>query len=214
MFTRYPVVAALAIGLTIVACQPPAQEAGPLSDEDVAAIRATTDAFVQAALANDWAAAAEIYSEDVVLMLPGAPVMEGRATWQTWAASLNVTVTQYSAEIQEVDGRADLAFVRGKFSESLMFEAAPMGRAWQAYFGMFPDYWIRVEEAIESGDVVVLLGTAGGTYSVAGRLEAENRWETPAAWRALVRDDRVAGWRVYADNEPVRVAMGRVSHSG
>jgi ketosteroid isomerase-like protein len=125
MFTRYPVVAVVAIGLTIGACQPPAQEAGALSDEDVAAIRGKTDAFVQAALANDWAAAAEIYSEDVVLMLPGVPVMEGRATWQAWAASLNVTVTQYSIEIQEIDGRADLAFVRGRFSESLMFEAAP-----------------------------------------------------------------------------------------
>jgi len=89
-----------------------------------------------------------------------------------------------------------------------------MGRAWQGYFGMVPDYRIRVEEAIESGDLVVLLGTAGGTYSVAGKLEAENRWETPAAWRALVRDDRVAGWRVYADNEPIRLVMGRVSDSG
>jgi ketosteroid isomerase-like protein len=125
MFTRYLVVAAVAIGLTIVACQPPAQEAGALSDEDVAAIREKTNVFVQAALANDWAAAAEIYSEDVVLMLPGAPVMEGRATWQAWVASFNLTVTQYSNEIQEIDGRADLAFVRGSFSESLMFEGAP-----------------------------------------------------------------------------------------
>ena len=125
MFTRYSTVAAVALGLMVVACQPPTQEAGALSDEDVAAIREKTDAFVQAALANDWAAAAEIYSEDVVLMLPGTPVMESRATWQAWAAALDVTVTQYSIEIQEIDGRADLAFVRGRFSESLMFEGAP-----------------------------------------------------------------------------------------
>jgi len=48
---------------------------------------------------------------------------------------------------------------------------------------------------------------AQGTYSPDGRLRAESRWETPAAFRAFVEDGLVAEWRVYADNEPLRQKM-------
>jgi limonene-1,2-epoxide hydrolase len=47
---------------------------------------------------------------------------------------------------------------------------------------------------------VILLGMARGTY-------VGKTWSTPAAWRAKVHDDRVAEWRVYADNEPLRQLM-------
>jgi limonene-1,2-epoxide hydrolase len=57
--------------------------------------------------------------------------------------------------------------------------------------------------------VVVMLGKARGTYSTDGTLKAENRWETPAAWRAVVEGGLVAEWRVYADNEPMRELMRR-----
>jgi len=52
-----------------------------------------------------------------------------------------------------------------------------------------------------------MLGKARGTYSSDGELKAENRWETPAAWRAVVEGGLVAEWRVYADNEPMRKLM-------
>jgi ketosteroid isomerase-like protein len=117
--------AVLAMTLSAAACQPPAEQASALSDEDVAAIRAQMDGFVEAVLADDWAAAAEIYAEDFVLMIPEAPVMQGRETWREWAMSFNATVTDYSIVIDEIDGRADLAFVRGRFSETLLFEDMP-----------------------------------------------------------------------------------------
>ncbi|UCC84022.1 MAG: DUF4440 domain-containing protein [Gemmatimonadota bacterium] len=122
MFGRNPLLAIVTIALTTTACQPPAQGADALSDEHVAAIRARQDGFVEAVLANDWAAASEIYAEDFVLMVPEAPVMQGRETWREWAMSFNATVTEYNIEIDEIDGRADLAFVRGRFSETLLFE--------------------------------------------------------------------------------------------
>ncbi len=125
MFTRNPLPAALAIALTAAACQPPAQPGAALSEEDVAAIRAQQDAFVEAVRANDWAAASEIYAEDFILMIPEAPAMQGRETWREWAMSFNATVTEYNIEIDEIDGRADLAFVRGRFSETLSFEDMP-----------------------------------------------------------------------------------------
>jgi hypothetical protein len=72
---------------------------------------------------------------------------------------------------------------------------------------MVPDYSIVVEETFWDGPVVVMLGKARGTYSTDGELKAENRWETPAAWRAVVEGGLVAEWRVYADNEPMRKLM-------
>ena len=36
---------------------------------------------------------------------------------------------------------------------------------------------------------------------------AENAWKTPVALRAFAEDGKVADWRVYADNEPLRRLM-------
>jgi ketosteroid isomerase-like protein len=76
--------------------------------------------------------------------------------------------------------------------------------AWTSYFAMFPDYHIGIKEWFQNGRVVALFGQASGTFSVNGTLPAENRWKMPAAWRAIVRDNRIVQWQVFADNEPVR----------
>ncbi|HXJ94489.1 MAG TPA: nuclear transport factor 2 family protein [Terriglobia bacterium] len=79
---------------------------------------------------------------------------------------------------------------------------------WAAYFAMVPDYWIRIDSAMVEGDVAAFFGSAGGTYVPKGaELRPENRWETPAAWLARVRDGKVSQWRVYCDNEPIREKM-------
>jgi ketosteroid isomerase-like protein len=84
---------------------------------------------------------------------------------------------------------------------------ARMREGWSTYLGMLPDYHIDVHEWFVDGPVVVLLGTAGGTYSRAGELYPEDAWSTPTAWRAVVEHHRIAEWRVYADNEPLRARM-------
>jgi uncharacterized protein (TIGR02246 family) len=75
-----------------------------------------------------------------------------------------------------------------------------MKKGWQGYFRLVPDYSISVDETLTEGAVVVMLGSAQGTY-------AGSQWQTPAAWRANVRDSLIAEWRVYADNEPLRQLM-------
>ena len=80
-------------------------------------------------------------------------------------------------------------------------------KAWEAYFSLFPDYAIACEETIQRADLVIGAGTARGTYLVDGLLFPENGWEIPAAWKAIVEDGRIAEWRVYADNDPVRRIM-------
>jgi limonene-1,2-epoxide hydrolase len=112
-----------------------------------------------------------------------------------------------------------------------------MRAGWVGYFKMVPDYSIVVEECYSHGPVVIMFGMGRGTYcpddgshpwSPNARdqghpshlrfenpdlghpeLKAENRWETPAAWRAVVEGGLVAEWRVYADNEPMRERMRR-----
>jgi hypothetical protein len=55
-----------------------------------------------------------------------------------------------------------------------------------------------------------MLGIDSGTLTRDGKLNAQNRWQTPIAIRASIDDDgRVAEWRVYADNEPMRKLMAK-----
>jgi ketosteroid isomerase-like protein len=108
---------------------------------------------------------------------------------------------------QDVEGLVGLMAPEHRFVDSM---GAPVeGRetmrvGWAAYFRMIPDYSIAVEETFCDGPVVVMLGMAQGTYTADGKLRAENRWETPAVFRAFVEDGLVAEWQVYADNEPLR----------
>jgi len=113
---------------------------------------------------------------------------------------------------QDVEGLTGLMTPGHRFVDSLggVTEGRETMRAgWVGYFRMVPDYSIVVEEAFCDGPVVVMLGKARGTYTADGTLREENRWETPAAWRAVVEGGLVAEWRVYADNEPMRERMRR-----
>ena len=111
---------------------------------------------------------------------------------------------------QNVDEMAELMTNEHRFIDSL--ENVVEGRekmvaGWKSYFSMVPDYMIAIEESFCDGPIVVLLGTAQGTYAAGGKLLAENAWKTPVALRAFVEDGKVADWRVYADNEPMRLLM-------
>jgi len=78
---------------------------------------------------------------------------------------------------------------------------------WKTYFSWFPDYTIHPEQFFCDGDRVAVFGRASGTYAPDGQLRKENGWEIHAAWQATVRGDRIATWRVYADNQAVRNLM-------
>ena len=82
-----------------------------------------------------------------------------------------------------------------------------MNKSWIGYFNMVPDYKIKISEVLLAEATVILLGIASGTYTTDGILKSENFWETPAAWRAEVEEDKVSEWQIYADNEPIRKIM-------
>lgn len=117
-------VLALALALASTACQPPVQGARGLSEEDVAAIRRITDSYTQAALAGDWAAVAGFYAGDALFMPANESAVEGRAAIQAWYEALP-TMTEFAVRPVEIDGRGDLAYVRGAHSITLTPEGVP-----------------------------------------------------------------------------------------
>ncbi len=82
---------------------------------------------------------------------------------------------------------------------------------WSHYFRMVPDYTIHVDQCLENGPQVVLLGSAGGTYTPDGLLREEGRWSTPAAWSAIVEAEQISLWQIFADNEPIRRRMAELA---
>jgi ketosteroid isomerase-like protein len=73
--------------------------------------------------------------------------------------------------------------------------AAPMEAGWRGYFAMCPNYRIRTDQHISRDSIVLAAGEAGRTINGA-------EWKTPAAWKAVIREDMVAKWQVFADNKP------------
>jgi ketosteroid isomerase-like protein len=113
---------------------------------------------------------------------------------------------------QDVDALVELMTTEHRFIDTLggITEGREtMRAAWAGYFRMVPDYTVDIEETYCAGPVVVMLGVVGGTYTADGQLSEENRWQTPAALRAVIEDGKVAEWRVYADNEPMRRLMAK-----
>lgn len=126
---------------------------------------------------------------------------------------------------QDVDRLMGLMTEDHRFTDSLgntVRGAESMREGWTLYFQMVPDYRLQIEETYVNDSAVVMLGVAGGTYSHGfesvratgmptllpdGTSKVLNRWETPAAVRARIEDGKVAEWRIFADNEPIRKLM-------
>jgi uncharacterized protein (TIGR02246 family) len=113
---------ALAFVLVVAACARPAPEAGPLTDEDIAAIKDLGERqVVEALLAEDFAAFAAMFTEDAVRMPPNEPLHQGRAAIEAWATQNwgPLTTTEFTQEALEIAGRGELAYVRGTYSATV-----------------------------------------------------------------------------------------------
>ncbi|HTW65772.1 MAG TPA: nuclear transport factor 2 family protein [Bryobacteraceae bacterium] len=84
--------------------------------------------------------------------------------------------------------------------------AKTMEAGWRGYFNMCPDYAIRIDQALADHTTVVACGEAGGTIDGIP-------WRTPAAWRALVHNGKIAEFQVFADNKPVYEILAKRSRS-
>ena len=111
--TKLPVLAALAV--SVAAC---AGGAASLSDADIAAIEEVGESWIAAANADDWAAVAALYTENAVFMPPNGPAVQGRAAIQAFGEAFP-PASGWMLNPVEIDGRGDLAFVRGTFSMTI-----------------------------------------------------------------------------------------------
>jgi len=125
-------------------------------------------------------------------------------------------VLKFEALINGRNTDAIVAFMTGdaEFIDSLgnsLRGAEKLRTAWAGYFKMVPDYSISHSEIFADGDMIAVFGSAQGTFTKDGQLTKEDFWKTPAAWRAVVKDGKIAVWQVYADNEPIRAIMRKSS---
>lgn len=79
-----------------------------------------------------------------------------------------------------------------------------MKQSWIGYFEMFPDYKIEIKDRLERDNLICILGFASGTYK--NIKDKENHWRVPGAWTAIIKNDQIKQWQVYADNAfPIRI---------
>jgi uncharacterized protein (TIGR02246 family) len=102
--------------LVLAACRvaPPA-----LTDGDKTAIRAATDSFVANARARRDSANALLFTENASLLPPNTEIAEGRAAIRAWLAAFP-PATDFTLTPIDIDGRGDLAYVRGTYSFKLV----------------------------------------------------------------------------------------------
>jgi ketosteroid isomerase-like protein len=95
-----------------------------LTETDIAAIRAVSEVFSEHMKARDFASLGKLYTEDAVLMPGGAPAVSGRAAIGEFMAGFP-PLSRVELAVEEIDGRGDLAFVRGSFAMTMEPEGAP-----------------------------------------------------------------------------------------
>jgi len=95
-----------------------------LSQADIAKINELTETFVKAALANNWATVAGLYTDDAVLNPSHAPAVKGRTAINAWFEQFP-PITAFKASNVKVEGREDLAYVLGSYTMTIVPSGAP-----------------------------------------------------------------------------------------
>jgi ketosteroid isomerase-like protein len=140
------------------------------------------------------------YRRSLDVQLPQAP----RSSVELPAADPKLVVLRFN----EVIGAHDLEGLIALSTEDHLFVdptgheirgGAALREAWRELFSLSPGYRNELTSVCSRGDVVFALGCSRWT---------EPALEGPAIWRAVVRDGRVAEWRVYTDSEDVRRTLG------
>jgi len=88
-----------------------------------------------------------------------------------------------------------------------------MRQGWKQYYEFCPDYWVVHETIIAQDNQVAIFGVAGGTIAAQHDPGLDTHWRTPAAWLAVLENDLIKEWRVYADNKPVYDILAKVPRS-
>lgn len=116
------VAAVTAIVASQTGCGAPAPAA--LSAADQQAIRHADSAGVAAIAAKDWPAWTGAFTEQGELLPPNGDALQGRAAIQAWSEAFP-PFSDFQASITQLDGRGDLAYLRGTYSMTIAPVGAP-----------------------------------------------------------------------------------------
>jgi ketosteroid isomerase-like protein len=97
---------------------------GTLSSADHAAIRDVHTRFPDLLVRQNFAALARLYTQDTVFMPPHHPAVHGRAALEGWMTNFP-RVLRMTLNVDEIDGRADIAYVRGTYAMTIHPDGAP-----------------------------------------------------------------------------------------
>ncbi|MGD9347272.1 MAG: DUF4440 domain-containing protein [Candidatus Aminicenantes bacterium] len=124
LFMVLPLVFLLCFALSCQKAEEVAEEVGvePLSDEDIAAIKAIGPALDEVVLAGDWNGVVALFTEDVVLMGPNSPIIKGHSALKELLESAGMKYSEHKVELVEVNGYGDIAYARGIGVETFSIE--------------------------------------------------------------------------------------------
>ena len=108
----------LIVTLVLTGCQP---DVGTLPNEDVAEINKVVRGYQQSVIDGNWDAFTALFTEDAVYMIPNEPIIEGRIAIREMMG-VYPPFPDMILTANVIDGRADLAFVRGTFSLTMPAE--------------------------------------------------------------------------------------------
>jgi uncharacterized protein (TIGR02246 family) len=104
--------------LALSSCQP---AVGPISEDDVAAIRSLVADFDQAVLSGDWNRFLGMFTDDAVLMPPNDAMLP-MSDFLAWIEPMGYSALEHRIEFVDIDGYGDIAYARGTYSERFTVE--------------------------------------------------------------------------------------------
>jgi uncharacterized protein (TIGR02246 family) len=103
----------------MTSCRP---AGSPHRTEDLAAIRALDEAYVEAVIALDWEGLAALFKTDGVLMPPNEATVTGRAALRERGENFNIAAVKYTHTEIDVGGASGVAYLHGTYAIELTFE--------------------------------------------------------------------------------------------
>lgn len=157
----------LALALLLPACQSMNPQPQPLVDRDFEAIQDTHDQMMEAVRNNDWPGFVAFLTDDATVLIAGHPATQGREATRSALARLHLQILSQDAEVQVMEGRETLAYLRGHYTRTVRRPG-------------------DTEPVLESGNYIwILKQQLDGTWLVSDLAELPDRAPTPAPAAAL-----------------------------
>ncbi len=114
-----------------------------LAPSDVAALETLIDEWINLCLDRNWDGLLDLLTDDVVFMPPGEPMVSGKHDIESWLGEFPV-MTEFSSSVSHIDGRADMAALRGSFDMTVDAGEGEMARLvgkWMATYRKEGGHW-------------------------------------------------------------------------